>query len=68
LLSNSYTRYNKIIYFLGISHRPTKWQRLEADHSTPFSTEVKNGGAIPPLAYVPSWHGAESFFILPVFI
>jgi hypothetical protein len=26
-----------------------KWSGREADHSAPFSGEVKNGGAIPPL-------------------
>jgi hypothetical protein len=30
----------------------------EADHSPPFSAEVKNGGAIPPLPHVFSWRGA----------
>jgi hypothetical protein len=30
----------------------------EADHSPPFSFEVKNGGAIPPLLHVSSWHSA----------
>jgi hypothetical protein len=28
----------------------------EADHSSPSSTGVKNGGAIPPLC-LPSWRG-----------
>jgi hypothetical protein len=28
----------------------------EADHSPPSSAEVKNGGAIPPLLRMPSWH------------
>jgi hypothetical protein len=28
----------------------------EADHSPPSSVEVKNGGAIPPLSYMFSWH------------
>jgi hypothetical protein len=31
----------------------------EADHSPPSSAEVKNGGAIPPLPYMSSWHSAE---------
>jgi hypothetical protein len=30
----------------------------EADHSPPSSAEVKNGGAIPPLSHMSSWHGA----------
>jgi hypothetical protein len=33
-----------------------KWQGCEADHSPPCTTEGKNGGAIPPLLQVPSWH------------
>jgi hypothetical protein len=35
-----------------------KRQEREAEHSLPSSAEVKNVGAIPPLPYVPSWHGA----------
>jgi hypothetical protein len=45
---------------LGPTQPPIKWipgvispeikrQELEADHSPPFSAEVKNGGAIPSL-------------------
>jgi hypothetical protein len=30
----------------------------DADHSTPSSTEVKNGGVIPPFPYMPHWHSA----------
>jgi hypothetical protein len=30
----------------------------EADHSPPSNAEVKNGGAIPPLSHVSSWHSA----------
>jgi hypothetical protein len=33
----------------------------EADYSPPASAEVKNGGAIPPLPYMPSWHNALLF-------
>jgi hypothetical protein len=29
-----------------------------ADHSPPSSAEVKNGGAIPPLPHMSSWHSA----------
>jgi hypothetical protein len=28
---------------------PRMWQGPKADHSPPYSAEVKNGGAIPPL-------------------
>jgi hypothetical protein len=35
-----------------------KWPECEADHSPPSSAEVKNGGAIPPLPDISSWHGA----------
>jgi hypothetical protein len=31
----------------------------EADHSPPSNAEVKNGGAIPPLSHMPSWHSAN---------
>jgi hypothetical protein len=30
----------------------------EADHSSPFNAEVKNGGAIAPLPHISSWRGA----------
>jgi hypothetical protein len=33
-----------------------KWPGREAEHSPPSTAEVKNGGAIPRLRYVPSWH------------
>jgi hypothetical protein len=33
-----------------------KWKGHEADHSPPFSGRVKNGGAIPPLPDMSSWH------------
>jgi hypothetical protein len=35
-----------------------KWTGPEAYHSPPFSTKVKNNGAIPPLLHVTSWHSA----------
>jgi hypothetical protein len=31
----------------------------EADHSLPFGSEVKNGGAIPPLPHTSLWHGVQ---------
>jgi hypothetical protein len=40
-------------YFSGVK-RPGR----EADHSFLSSAEVKNGGAIPPLADMSSWRGA----------
>jgi hypothetical protein len=30
----------------------------EADHSSPSSTDIKNGGVIPPLPRRSSWHSA----------
>jgi hypothetical protein len=48
------------LYLFGIhvfSPR-VKRQGLEADYSPPSSTEVKNGGAIPSLLLVSSWHSA----------
>jgi hypothetical protein len=41
----------------AISWRVTR-SGWEADHSSPSSVEVKNGGAIPPLPHMPSWHSA----------
>jgi hypothetical protein len=35
-----------------------KWQGCEADHSPQSSAKVKNGGAIPPLLHMSSWHNA----------
>jgi hypothetical protein len=35
-----------------------KWPGHEADHS-PSSTEVRNGGGIPLLPYMTSWHSAQ---------
>jgi hypothetical protein len=32
---------------------------LEADHSPPFSAEIKNSGTIPPLPHMSSWHNAQ---------
>jgi hypothetical protein len=33
-------------------------QGREADHSPSYSAEVKNGGPIPPLPHMSSWHSA----------
>jgi hypothetical protein len=33
-----------------------KWQGHKADSSPPYSAEVKNFGAIPPLPHMLSWH------------
>jgi hypothetical protein len=35
-----------------------KRQRRDADYSPPFSIEVKNVGAIPPLPHTSSWSGS----------
>jgi hypothetical protein len=35
-----------------------KLPRHDADRSRPSSTEVKNGGVIPPLSHMSSWRGA----------
>jgi hypothetical protein len=43
----------KIVYrftFNGALSAGVKWPWCEADHSRPFSAEVKNGGAILPLS------------------
>jgi hypothetical protein len=34
-----------------------KRQEREADHLPPFSAEVKNDGAVPPLPHTSSWRG-----------
>jgi hypothetical protein len=39
-----------------LSPGEVKWPGLESDHLPPSS--VKNGGAIPPLPHMSSWHGA----------
>jgi hypothetical protein len=50
---------------LGFTQPPIRWVQLaisqgvkrpelEADHSPPGNAEVKNGGAIPPLAHMSS--------------
>jgi hypothetical protein len=39
--------------FLG-AKRPGR----EVDHSPPFNSEVKNGGATPPLPHMCSWYSA----------
>jgi hypothetical protein len=50
---------------LGPTQSPIQWvsgmkrQGREADHSSLYSAEVKNGGAIPPLHNASSWHGAK---------
>jgi hypothetical protein len=45
-------------WVLGALTQGVKWQRREADHSPPSSAEVNNGGAIPSLFHMPSWHSA----------
>jgi hypothetical protein len=35
-----------------------KWPGHETDHLPPSNAEVKNGGAIPPLPHMSSWHSA----------
>jgi hypothetical protein len=32
---------------------------VKLNHSLPFSAEVKNGGAIPPLFHTSSWRGVS---------
>jgi hypothetical protein len=44
-----------ILWVLGALSLGVKWPRREADHSSPSSAEVKNGGAIPPLSHTSSW-------------
>jgi hypothetical protein len=53
----------------GPTKPPIKWvmgalslgvmrQGHEADHSPPCCAEVKNGGVVPPLPCMSSWHSA----------
>jgi hypothetical protein len=57
------------ILALGPNQPPIQWvpggdfhggkaAGCEADNSPPSSAEVKNGGAIPPLSHMCSWHSA----------
>jgi hypothetical protein len=41
---------------LGVIFPEVKWMRCEADHLPPSSVKVKNGGVIPPLPHMSSWH------------
>jgi hypothetical protein len=36
-----------------------KWLGGEADYSPPSSDKVRNGGAIPSVLHMSSWHGAQ---------
>jgi hypothetical protein len=45
-------------WVLGALSPGVKWQGREADHSPPSSAEVNNGGTIPPLPSMSSWHSA----------
>jgi hypothetical protein len=45
-----------IQWTLGAISPWVNWPGREADYSLPSSTEVKNGGAIPPLPHMSSWH------------
>jgi hypothetical protein len=47
-----------IQWVAGAAPPDIKWQEREADHSPPSSVDVKNGGAVPPLAYTSSHRGA----------
>jgi hypothetical protein len=42
----------------GSSSLGVKRQGREADHLSPSSDEIKNGGAIPPLPHTSLWHSA----------
>jgi hypothetical protein len=52
-----------VSYPVGTIRYPpqVKWLGLgsEAVHSPPSAHEVKNGGAVPPLHHMSSWHSAE---------
>jgi hypothetical protein len=42
----------------GTNFKGVKRPERKADHSHPSSAEVKNGGAIPSLPHMSSWHSA----------
>jgi hypothetical protein len=44
-----------IHWVLGSEFPGLKWQKREADHSLPFTIEVKNDRAIAPLPHTSSW-------------
>jgi hypothetical protein len=44
------------LWVLGALSPKVKQQGHYIDHSPPSSAKVKNGGAIPPLPQMPSWH------------
>jgi hypothetical protein len=45
-------------YLMGTGDSFPGSKAAMALHSPPTSTEVKNGGAIPPLPHISSWHSA----------
>jgi hypothetical protein len=47
-----------IQWVLGALSQRVKRRGIEADHSPPFSAEVKNGGAMPPLLHMCPWHSS----------
>jgi hypothetical protein len=46
-------------WVLGALSPGVKWPGREAGYSSPFSAELKNGGAILRLPYTSSWRGAS---------
>jgi hypothetical protein len=52
-------RRSPIYWVPGALYPEVKRQGREADHLPPSSAEVKNGGAIPPLLHMSSWHSAQ---------
>jgi hypothetical protein len=50
-----------IYWILGALYpggRRVKWQEREADHSPPYSTQIKKDGVIPPLPCMSSLNSA----------
>jgi hypothetical protein len=43
----------------GGSFAGVKWQKREADYSSPTNAKVKNGGPTPPVLYISSWGGVR---------
>jgi hypothetical protein len=48
-----------LLHFTDVAISPgVKRQGREGDHSFPYTAEIKNGGAIPPLPHTSSWRSA----------
>jgi hypothetical protein len=51
-------------WMLGALSLGVKKSGLEGDHTPPSSSEVKNGGPIPPVPHTSSWHSVQGHLYL----